>query len=84
MLYCTLFAVLVLKHTLQYASEHPSFGANKFEAARYPCDLRHTRFCNSHSEEVHEHSNEFQAQLREPVSSTDVTSHCQCTLVLLS
>eukprot|EP00953_Heterococcus_sp_UTEX-ZZ885_P019198 10740-Heterococcus_DN1.PRE.1 len=49
-----------------FASEHPSFGANQFEAAEYPCDLKHTRYCTAHSKQLKAHSNKTQAQLRAP------------------
>jgi hypothetical protein len=71
-------------YTLQFASEHPSFGANQFEAARYPCELEHTRYCTAHSKQVKAHSNKTQAQLRAPVSTTYITCTPICALPLHS
>jgi hypothetical protein len=65
---CTLRYNTHMFTLLQYATEHPAFGAGNFEAAFYPCDLQRTCLCDVHSQQVPEHSNEFQAALRQKAS----------------
>jgi hypothetical protein len=76
-------ACAVTLHNTQYAAERPAFGAGSFEEAVYPCDLLRTCLCDTHSQQVEGHSNEFQARLRQRASHSfcDLLHYMRTVLV---